>query len=167
MRLTDNIRALVDAAMRDRGLSMNAVAKEIGINQPTLLRIYNGESRDPRRDAINKIARYFRLVSADDLYNANLTGSAENLLPLANSGSIAKSVESGNASTPARPSISDVDRVVSAALALLGMSLDEYLSARRSGNEVGLRSSRGHTSKTIDEQDAQVPPRTAGKVMKG
>lgn len=37
MRLTDNIRALVDAAMRDRGFSMNAVAKEIGINQPTLL----------------------------------------------------------------------------------------------------------------------------------
>lgn len=135
MRLTDNIRALVDAAMRDRGLSMNAVAKEIGINQPTLLRIYNGESRDPRRDAINKIARYFRLVSADDLYNANLTGSTDNLLPSVNLESIPGPVESGHAHLPMKPDVTEVDQAVTAVLSMLGWSLEEYLSADRSAGE--------------------------------
>lgn len=87
MRLTDNIQALVDAVRKDRGISMNALAKEIGINQPTLLRIYEGESKEPRIENLAKIARYFRIKRVDDLYNADLTGGGAqepDLLPSSN-----------------------------------------------------------------------------------
>lgn len=166
MRLTDNIQALVDAAMRERGLSMNALAKEIGINQPTLLRIYNGESRDPRRDAINKIARYFRLASADDLYNANLSGLPDGLLPSTNSIDIDGQVKSSHAHLPMKPGVTEVDQAVTAVLSMLGWSLDEYLSADRSAVEPRKPRSpypvRRHTERT-----SGVPVSTVVESKKG
>jgi len=82
MRLTDNIRALVDAVRKERGISLNALAREIGINQPTLLRIYEGESKEPKLENLAKIARYFRVKSVDDLYHADLTGDRSQQLDL-------------------------------------------------------------------------------------
>ena len=42
----------------DSGISLNAIAKEIGINQPTLFRYKNGE-REPGIVNLAKIAKYF------------------------------------------------------------------------------------------------------------
>ena len=47
----------------DSGMSLNAIAKEIGINQPTLFRYLKGE-REPGIVNLAKIAKYFN-ESAD------------------------------------------------------------------------------------------------------
>lgn len=39
MGICENVRALVDAEMQKHGISLNALAHKIGLNQPTLLRI--------------------------------------------------------------------------------------------------------------------------------
>jgi len=154
-------------ARTDAGLSQGALAKLAGCGQSTIASIERGCNQGstilPRVAEILGVSAIWLAEGRGSKKTTSLPG----LLPSVNLEGMTKLVESGNASTPARPSISDIDRVVSAALALIGITLDDYLSARRSGNEVGLQSSRGHASKTIGEQDAKVPSWTAGKVMKG
>ncbi|WP_198292291.1 S24 family peptidase [Aromatoleum toluclasticum] len=62
------VARLIDQLLDSRSYpSVNAIAKDMGMNQPTLARIYNGESLDPKRESVEKIAKFFHLT-VDDLY---------------------------------------------------------------------------------------------------
>lgn len=63
MGLRENIKALMDAA----GENPNSLAAKTKVPQPTIFRILSGDSKDPRRSNIEKIARFFNL-KAEDLY---------------------------------------------------------------------------------------------------
>jgi len=121
MKLHENIRALIDAEMASKGISLNAIALAMGMKQPTLYRIYKGESRDPSRDHILKIARYFGIKAPDDLYRRNL-------LPSSSSTQHNDGVE---LILPPRIGLKELDGAVSAVLATHGWTLDEYLAASR------------------------------------
>jgi transcriptional regulator with XRE-family HTH domain len=54
--------------MSARGLSEGDVARGSKVPQPTIHRIITGESRDPRRSNLEKIAKFFG-CSIDDLYD--------------------------------------------------------------------------------------------------
>ena len=59
----ERLKELVDDKMANSKMSFNAIAKEIGINQPTLFRYLKGE-REPGIVNLAKIAKYFN-ESAD------------------------------------------------------------------------------------------------------
>lgn len=69
MSLHTTIAALIDQKLKSSAYpSFNALAKAAGVNQPTLLRIYSGDSHDPSRTSLEKIARFFG-CSVEDLYS--------------------------------------------------------------------------------------------------
>ena len=55
MTLKDNLAKL----MASRGLNPTSLAKETGLNQPTLHRILTGESKSPRLSTLTLLAEYF------------------------------------------------------------------------------------------------------------
>lgn len=61
------IRKLID----ERGMSEGALSKASGVTQPTIHRIITGESKDPRRSNLERIARVFGL-EVEDLYVLDL-----------------------------------------------------------------------------------------------
>jgi len=56
------LNELVEEMHKITGKSKNAMAKEMGINQPTLFRYLNGE-REPGINNLAKIAEYFGVSS--------------------------------------------------------------------------------------------------------
>ncbi len=62
----EKLRDLMDSDLSVQG-NENALARRSGVPQPTIHRILTGESQDPRRSTIEKIASYFG-VAADDFY---------------------------------------------------------------------------------------------------
>lgn len=58
----------IDKWMRARGLSEGALARLANVPQPTIHRIKSGESKDPRRENLAKIAKVFGRT-VDDLYD--------------------------------------------------------------------------------------------------
>lgn len=63
MSLTRNLQTLMDS----KGENANSLAAKSGVPQPTIFRILKGESKDPRRGNVLRLAKALG-VSADDLY---------------------------------------------------------------------------------------------------
>lgn len=63
MGLRENIKALMENA----GENPHSLAAKTNVPQPTIFRILSGDSKDPRRSNVEKIAKFFGL-KADDLY---------------------------------------------------------------------------------------------------
>ena len=63
MGLRENLKALMDTA----GENPHSLAAKTNVTQPTIFRILSGDSKDPRRSNIEKLARFFGL-KAEDLY---------------------------------------------------------------------------------------------------
>lgn len=79
MSVNTTIARLVDQLLESQAYpSLNAIAKDMGVTQPTLHRIYTGESKDPARQTLEKIARFFSL-SVDDLYRTTRLQHAHQL----------------------------------------------------------------------------------------
>ena len=55
--------------MRDRGWSEGELARRSGVQQPTIHRIITGETKSPRRDKIERIAKAFG-KQVEDAYDA-------------------------------------------------------------------------------------------------
>lgn len=55
----------------DGSLNVTHAAKCIGLNQPTLKRIIDGESKTPNEETREKLCSYFK-VTIDQLFGANL-----------------------------------------------------------------------------------------------
>lgn len=49
---------------KNGSINQNAVARHTGVNQPTIKRMLDGESDQPRPDNIEKLARYFKVSAA-------------------------------------------------------------------------------------------------------
>lgn len=58
------IREHPDLLKKDGSINQNAVARFTGVNQPTIKRILDGESGQPRADNIEKLAKAFRCSQA-------------------------------------------------------------------------------------------------------
>lgn len=73
MSFNDVIKDLVNRAIEKSGgdKTVTSISREIGMKQPTLLRIMNGESKNPRRENLAPIARYFK-CDVDDFYSGKL-----------------------------------------------------------------------------------------------
>lgn len=63
MGLRENLKKL----MEDAGENPHSLAAKTHVTQPTIFRILSGDSKDPRRSNVEKLARFFGL-KADDLY---------------------------------------------------------------------------------------------------
>lgn len=63
MGLRENLKKL----MEDAGENPNSLAAKTNVTQPTIFRILSGDSKDPRRSNVEKLARFFGL-KAEDLY---------------------------------------------------------------------------------------------------
>lgn len=63
MDIKDNLAALIAHA----NITQNDLARSAKVNQPTIHRILTGESREPRRSNVEKLAAFFG-VSTDQLY---------------------------------------------------------------------------------------------------
>lgn len=59
-----------------RRISDNALAREVDLPQPTITRIRNGTTAEPRSDAIEKLAAYFGLSAAQMRGEARCPASA-------------------------------------------------------------------------------------------
>ena len=70
MGLRENLRTL----MEKNGENPNSLSKKTGVTQPTIFRILEGTSKDPRRSNIEKLARFFG-TTVESLYGKNLTPS--------------------------------------------------------------------------------------------
>ena len=55
------VAEILTILMAREGLSDNELAERTGIPQPTISRIKNGDSRDPRDSTLRPLAKYFRL----------------------------------------------------------------------------------------------------------
>ena len=55
------VAEILTMLMAREGLSDNELAERTGIPQPTISRIKNGDSRDPRDSTLRLLAKYFRL----------------------------------------------------------------------------------------------------------
>jgi transcriptional regulator with XRE-family HTH domain len=55
------VAEILTMLMAREGLSDNELAERTGIPQPTISRIKNGDSRDPRDSTLRPLAKYFRL----------------------------------------------------------------------------------------------------------
>ena len=53
--------------MADNGENPHSVAAKTGLKQPTVYRIAKGETRDPRRNAVEALAKFFGL-SVDEMH---------------------------------------------------------------------------------------------------
>src|SRR5574337_832776 len=73
MAFSDVIKGMVNRAIDNSGgeKTVTSIAREIGMKQPTLLRIMNGDSKNPRRENLAPIARYFK-CDVDDFYAGSL-----------------------------------------------------------------------------------------------
>lgn len=63
MKLVDNLNKL----MKERGLNPHSLSLKSGVPQPTIRRILEGESKEPRRDTLGKLAKFFK-VTVEQLY---------------------------------------------------------------------------------------------------
>jgi transcriptional regulator with XRE-family HTH domain len=55
--------------MREQKLSQSALSRATGVPQPTINRILSEVTREPRRDSVVRIAKYFGMAP-EDLYEA-------------------------------------------------------------------------------------------------
>jgi len=53
--------------MSDNNLSQSALSRSTGVPQPTINRILNGVTHEPRRDSVVRIANFFR-ITPESLY---------------------------------------------------------------------------------------------------
>jgi len=53
--------------MRDHGVSQSGLSRGCGVPQPTINRILNEKTREPRRDSVTRIAKFFD-VPVESLY---------------------------------------------------------------------------------------------------
>ena len=137
MGLSDNIRALVDVEMQKHGISMNALAKLMGLNQPTLLRICDGTTQKPTIDNLSKIASYFSTT-----IEALRRGTVTEFTELSRSDSVqggSGGAESYVDGAQHETSIEVVTAAVSALLGKFGMTLDDYVLAKRAAERGGRR----------------------------
>lgn len=67
MGLRENLRALMEYA----GENPHSLAIKTNVTQPTIFRILSGDSKDPRRSNVEKLARFFG-VKAEDLYGRTI-----------------------------------------------------------------------------------------------
>lgn len=58
---------LLQKLMDEHDISENALARATGVPQPTIHRILNKDSREPRRETLRPLARYFR-IDVDDFF---------------------------------------------------------------------------------------------------
>lgn len=65
--ISHNLRHLMDTA----GVGENELARQTGIQQPTIHRIVVGTSRDPRRSTLQPLAEFFG-VTVEQLINDDL-----------------------------------------------------------------------------------------------
>ncbi|MGB2172998.1 MAG: helix-turn-helix domain-containing protein [Porticoccaceae bacterium] len=63
--------------MRGRGVSQSGLSRGCGVPQPTINRILNEKTREPRRDSVVRIAAFFN-VPPESLYK-ELPGRTEEL----------------------------------------------------------------------------------------
>lgn len=70
------LRETLQALMDERGENPNSLAPKTGVPQPTIFRILTGESKEPRRTNIEKLARFFG-VTAEEMYSGVRQRSAE------------------------------------------------------------------------------------------
>jgi len=63
MGLRENLKKL----MEDAGENPHSLAAKTNVTQPTIFRILSGDSKDPRRSNVEKLARFFG-VKAEDMY---------------------------------------------------------------------------------------------------
>lgn len=56
------VSSILSGLMARQGLTDNELADRCGIPQPTISRIRNGESRDPRDSTLRPLAQYFGLT---------------------------------------------------------------------------------------------------------
>jgi transcriptional regulator with XRE-family HTH domain len=61
------IRDVLTKLMADSGENSHSLATKTGVTQPTIYRIASGETREPRRKAVEKLAKFFGL-SVDEMY---------------------------------------------------------------------------------------------------
>ena len=65
MSLKENLKRLMEA----NGLNPNSLAEKSGVTQPTIFRILSGESKDPRRANVERLAKFFA-VDIEEMYAA-------------------------------------------------------------------------------------------------
>ncbi len=56
------VSEILTKLMATQGLTDNELAERVGLPQPTISRIRNGDSRDPRDSTLRPIAEYFSLT---------------------------------------------------------------------------------------------------------
>lgn len=56
------VSQILSSLMERAGLTDNELAERVGIPQPTISRIRNGDSRDPRDSTLRPLAQYFGLT---------------------------------------------------------------------------------------------------------
>lgn len=67
------IRQTLRKLMEDRGENPHSLAAKSGVTQPTIFRILSGDSKDPRRSNIEKLARFFG-VPVEQMYGKESKG---------------------------------------------------------------------------------------------
>lgn len=82
-----HVGQILQSWMESAGISQNELARRTGVNQPTIARIFSGQSKDPRVDNLERLCRPFG-KTVTDLYEAakknkfdpaNIEHSAETL----------------------------------------------------------------------------------------
>lgn len=68
MGLRENLQAL----MEKHGENSHSLSGKVHVPQPTIFRILDGTSADPRRATVAKLAKYFG-VSVEELHNGNFS----------------------------------------------------------------------------------------------
>lgn len=77
--------------MRERKVSENELARATNVKQPTIHRIITGESRDPRRANLEKLARYFGR-DVEDLFDPKAKPAEDSFTKLPEDERLAKLV---------------------------------------------------------------------------
>jgi len=62
--------------MRENGVSQSGLSRGCGVPQPTINRILNEKTKEPRRDSVVRIAKFFN-VSPESLYKEPAEASEE------------------------------------------------------------------------------------------
>lgn len=140
MGISQNVSALVDAEMQKYGISLNTLSKKIGLNQPTLFRICDGTTKSPKVENLEKIARYFGTTI--ELLRRASVKEITDLQPSSNGHGVERKPESSGVESEPEVSIEVVTAAVSALLSKFGLSVDEYVLAKRASD----RSTRRTTS---------------------
>lgn len=68
MNKTANIPGNLKRLMKAHGVSQNQLWHATGVSQPTIKRILDGDSKDPRRSNLDKLAAYFGITTEQLIY---------------------------------------------------------------------------------------------------